>query len=199
MRLKDTATGYGWISILLHWITAVLIVYLLYLGSTIGSLAGEFRAAAVDRHTSFAIASFLLLLVRVVWRLVYRHPGPTAEQRGWAFTTGKWTHYAIVVAILLMLITGPLMQFSYGRDIQVFDWFAIPTPFDASFGLADFLHSIHKASAIFIFIAVLLHIGGVYKHTAFKQDGTLAKIIFPGRQSPAEAGDGPPTDHEGER
>ena len=38
MRLKDTATGYGWISILLHWVTAVLILYLLYLGTTIGSL-----------------------------------------------------------------------------------------------------------------------------------------------------------------
>lgn len=199
MRLKDTATSYGWVSILLHWVTAVLILYLLYLGSTIDSLAGDGRAAAVDRHTSVAVASSLLLLARVIWRLVYRHPGPTAEQQGWAFTMGKWTHYAIVVAILLMLISGPLMQFSYGRDIQVFDWFAIPTPFDTSFGLADFFHSIHTALAIFIFIAVLLHIGGVYKHTAFRQDGTLAKIIFPGRQSPAEGGDASRSDHEGER
>jgi cytochrome b561 len=183
MRLKDTATSYGWISILLHWITAIVILYLLYLGSTIGSLEGTDRQLAVDRHTSVAIASYLLLLWRIIWRFVYHHPGPTPEQRGWAFTMGKWTHYAIVVAVLLMLISGPLMQFSYGRDIVVFDWFVIPTPIDSSFGLAGFLHKVHTASAIFIFIGVLLHIGGVYKHTAFNQDGTLAKIIIPGRQS----------------
>ncbi|HEY5666204.1 MAG TPA: cytochrome b/b6 domain-containing protein [Gammaproteobacteria bacterium] len=193
MRLKDTATGYGWISILLHWVTAVLILYLLYLGSTIGSLEPELRSEAILRHTSVAIVSYVLLVARVVWRIVYPHPGPTPEQRGWAHTAGKWTHYAMLVAIAAMLISGPLMQFSYGRDIQVFDWFVIPTPIDASFGLAAFLHRVHTYAAIFIFVALVLHVGGVYKHTAFNQDGTLAKIIIPGRQSgeAAESAGGP--------
>jgi cytochrome b561 len=197
MRLKDTATGYGLISILLHWITAILILYLLYLGSTIGSLEGPARDAAVNRHTSFAIASYVLLLGRVIWRFYYRHPGPTDEQRGWAYTTGKWTHYAITAAIVVMLITGPLLQFSYGRAIRVFDWFVIASPMEANFGLAGFLHSLHTATAVFIFLGVVLHIGGVYKHTAFNQDGTLAKIIIPGRQSGHAGGNGPPSDNEG--
>ena len=76
---------------------------------------------------------------------------------------------------------------SYGRDIHVFDWFVIPTPFGPAFGLASFLHGIHAFTAGFILVAVILHIGGVYKHTAFNQDGTLAKIIIPGRQSPDAA------------
>lgn len=181
--MKDTATGYGWISILLHWVTAILILYLLYLGSTIGSLEGDERMLAVKRHTSVAIAGYVLLLGRVVWRFAVGHPGPNPEQRGWAFSLGKYTHYAMLVAIAAMLVTGPLMQFSYGRDIAVFDWFVIPTPIEASFGLAGVLHRIHSLAALLIFVGVLLHIGGVYKHTAFNQDGTLAKIIIPGRES----------------
>ena len=185
MQLKDTPTGYGWVSILLHWITAVWILYLLYLGSSIGSYEGYARVEAVNRHTSFAIAGYGLLIWRVVWRIVFHHPGPTALQRGWAYTLGKWTHYAIVVAIALMLVTGPLTQLTYGRDIYVFDWFIIKSPFEPAFGLASFLHVFHEFTAGFIFLAVVLHIGGVYKHTAFNQDGTLAKIIIPGRQSGA--------------
>jgi cytochrome b561 len=181
--LNDSATGYGWISIGLHWVTAILILYLLYLGSSIESLEAEARTLAINRHTSVAIASYILLLVRVIWRFACGHPGPTPEQRGWAFALGKFTHYAMLVAIVVMLITGPLMQFSYGRDIQVFDWFAIPRPFEASHQLAGVLHRIHASSALVIFLGVVLHIGGVYKHTAFNQDGTLAKIIIPGRQS----------------
>lgn len=198
MRLKDTATGYGLISILLHWITAILILYLLYLGSTIGSHEGAARTIAVDRHTSIAMASYVLLIGRVIWRFFYRHPGPTEEQRGWAFTMGKWTHYALTGAIVVMLVSGPLMQFSYGRAIAVFDWFVIPAPFGVHFGLAGFLHSVHSACALFIFLGILLHIGGVYKHTAFNQDGTLAKIIIPGRQSVQTSGNDSPTDNEGE-
>jgi len=187
--LNDTATGYGWVSIVLHWVTALLILYLLYLGSTIGSLEGDARLLAVKRHTSVAIASFALLLGRIVWRFAVGHPGPMPEQQGWAFALGKLTHYAILLALCLMLVSGPLMQFSYGRPIEVFDWFAIPSPFAADFERAALLHSIHKSSAIFIFLGVILHIGGVYKHTAFNQDGTLAKIIIPGRQSDRTATD----------
>jgi cytochrome b561 len=181
--LNDTATGYGWFSIALHWLTAVLILYLLYLGSTIGSFEGEARMLAIRRHTSIAVTSYLLLLGRIVWRFARGHPGPTLEQRGWAFTLGKYTHFAILLALTAMLLTGPLMQLSYGRAIEVFDWFAIGTPGEADFARASLLHSIHKWSAIIIFLGVILHIGGVYKHTAFNQDGTLAKIIIPGRQS----------------
>jgi cytochrome b561 len=199
MRLLDTATGYGWVSILLHWITAVLILYLLYLGSTIGSLEGDDRVAAVGRHTSAAMLTYLLLVVRVFWRFKFRHPGPNSEQRGWAFTLGKWTHYAMLIAICAMLVSGPLMQWSYGRPIAVYDWFAIPPPFDASFGLAGILHGIHRVAALFIFLTFLLHIGGVYKHTAFNQDGTLAKIIIPGRESPLSAVAPAPANEEGDR
>lgn len=183
MRLKDTPTGYGWISILLHWITAILILYLLYLGSSIGSLEGVSREEAVNRHTSVAILAYTLLLWRIVWRIALGHPGPTQAQRGWAYTLGKWTHYAIVAAIIVMLVTGPLMQLTYGRDIHVFGWFVIPTPFEPDFGLASSLHIVHAFTAGFVFFAIVLHIGGVYKHTAFNQDGTLAKIVIPGRQS----------------
>ena len=185
--MKDTATGYGWVSIILHWLTAVLILYLLYLGSTIESLEGGDRALAMRRHTSVAVVSYLLLVGRIVWRFALGHPGPTRGQRGLAFSIGKYTHYVILIALIGMLLSGPLMQFSYGRDIEVFDWFTIASPIDASFGLAGFLHKVHAGCALIILLGVILHIGGVYKHTAFNQDGTLAKIIIPGRQSRQKA------------
>lgn len=184
--MNDSATGYGWVSITLHWVTAVLILYLLFLGSSISTLEGVARTEAVKQHTSLAIASYLVILARIVWRWLQGHPGPLPEQRGWAFSLGRLTHYAMLVALALMLISGPVMQFAYGRDIEVYTWFVIPSPIEASPGLAGLLHRVHATSALFIFIAVLLHIGGVYKHTAFNQDGTLTKIFMPGRQSPAE-------------
>jgi cytochrome b561 len=196
--LKDTETAYGWISIILHWLTAVLIVYLLYLGSSIASFEGEARTLAIRRHTSVAIAGYALLVFRVAWRFAYGHPGPTEEQRGWAFSLGKLTHLAIVAAVAVMLVSGPLMQFSYGRSIEVFDWFAISAPFAANHDLAAWLHWIHRTSALVIFGGVILHIGGVYKHTAFHQDGTLAKIIIPGRKSLATARADAPANEQGE-
>jgi cytochrome b561 len=33
MRTRDTRTGYGWISIALHWATAILILTIWFIGS----------------------------------------------------------------------------------------------------------------------------------------------------------------------
>jgi cytochrome b561 len=104
----------------------------------------------------------------------------------------------MLVALAVQILTGPLMQWSYGRDIEVFDWFVIPSPMEAAFGFASMLHSLHAASALFLFFAILLHIGGVYKHTAFNQDGTLAKMIVPGRQSAASSAAPSRAKNEGE-
>lgn len=186
MRLKDTSTGYGWTSIALHWVTAVVIILLLYLGNSISVEIGDARVQALNSHTSVAISFYVVLWARIVWRFVYGHPGALPRQSSVWFTLGKWTHYIILVALGVMLITGPLTAWFSGNAIVVFDWFAIPTPFDADFGVRDLSHSIHRLCAIVIFIGILLHLGGVYKHTAFNQDGTLSKIIFAERESSAD-------------
>jgi cytochrome b561 len=186
MSLKDTATGYGWISIALHWVTAVWIVVLLFLGNSIEALIGDSRTQAIVQHTSVAVSGYALLALRIVWRFYCGHPAPTQKQRGVAFTLGKWTHLIILVALAVMLVTGPLMVWSGGDKIVVFDWFVVPGPLPTSFALRDALHHIHATSALVIFVGILLHLGGVYKHTAFNQDGTLAKILIADRQSREE-------------
>jgi cytochrome b561 len=187
MAMKDTGNGYGWLSILLHWTTAIVIVFMLYIGNSIAGLAGGERQAALVTHTSIAMTTYLILWLRIVWRFVYHHPGPLPEQGRFFFMLGKSVHMITLIALGCMLISGPLMVWTMGQPIQVFDWFAIPTPFDAAFGVNAALHAVHHWAAIVIFVGILLHIGGVYKHTAFNQDGTLTKIIIPAKPAKDEA------------
>jgi cytochrome b561 len=182
MPIRDTATGYGWGSILLHWATAIIIVVMLYVGSSIDSLLGAERQSTLVLHTSIAITTYALLLLRIVWRFAYGHPGPLAKQRSLFFFIGKWVHIFMLVALAVMLISGPFLVWTMGEPIRVFDWFAIPSPLEASLELNAAVHAVHSWAAMFIFVAILLHIGGVYKHTAFNQDGTLTKMIIAARE-----------------
>ena len=181
MAIRDSATGYGWGSILLHWVTAVIIVVMLYVGSSIESLAGAERQSTLVLHTSIAITTYALLWLRIVWRVAYGHPGPLPRQGRFFFLVAKWVHAVMLVALAVMLISGPLLVWTMGEPIRVFDWFAIPSPVEASFELNAAVHVVHRWAAILLFVAILLHIGGVYKHTAFNQDGTLTKMIIPAR------------------
>jgi cytochrome b561 len=180
-RLRDTSSGYGWLSIALHWITGIVVLALLFLGSSISSAAPEERTGAVLLHTSIAISSYAFLWARIVWRFAQGHPGPLPNQRRAFFLIGRAVHYATIVAMALMLVSGPLMAWSAGQPIGVFDWFSIPSPIGAHYALHDFLLWVHSSSAIVIVIGVVLHLGGVYKHAAFDQDGTFGKMLTPAK------------------
>jgi cytochrome b561 len=181
MRLGDTPAGYGWISILLHWLTAIAIIVLLFAGSSIASEDPLERAAALNFHTSVGVSCYVLLWARIVWRILVGHPGPNPKQQGLFFEMGKWTHYILLIALAGMLVSGPMMAWASGTDIVVFDWFEIPAASEPAFAMRDTLHIVHRSCAIVIFIGIVLHLGGVYKHTAFNHDGTFVRIILPGR------------------
>ena len=181
MRLKDTPTGYGWISILLHWITAILILVMLFVGNSIEAVGGSVRIEAINLHTSIGLSAYVLLLGRIVWRFAYGHPGPQEGQQGVFYVIGKWVHYIMLVALGVMIVTGPVMAWASGLDIAVFDWLTIPASAVPNYPLRDALHVVHRFCAIVLFVGFLLHLGGVYKHTAFNRDGTFIKMIIPER------------------
>jgi cytochrome b561 len=182
MRTEDTANGYGWISIALHWLTAILILAIWFIGSSIQSDVAAGSTDTLRLHTSIAICAYVLLWARVIWRFKQGHPDATPEQRGAFYKIGKYTHYAILTAVAAMLVSGPLMVWARGEAIFVFDWFTIPAPFGMNMELYTFLHGIHVWGSRIIIIGTVLHLGGVYKHAAFNQDGTFGKMLVAARE-----------------
>jgi cytochrome b561 len=89
----------------------------------------------------------------------------------------------MLLALAVMLISGPFLVWTMGEPIRVFDWFSIPSPLVANFELNAMLHGVHRWAAMVLFVAILLHVAGVYKHTAFYQDGTLTKMIIPAKDA----------------
>jgi len=181
MRTRDTRTGYGWISIALHWLTAIIILSLWFIGSSIQADVANGSQSTLQLHTSIAISAYVLIWARIVWRFMQGHPGPLTEQAGVFHTIGKYAHYIILIAVAIMLISGPLMVWSRGEVIHVFDWFTIPGPFEANMSFFTFMHTVHVWCSRVIIVGTLLHLGGVYKHAAFNQDGTFGKMLVPAR------------------
>jgi cytochrome b561 len=177
MRAQDTPSGYGIVSIALHWITAIVVLVIWFVGSSIR--AGEDPESTLRLHTSIALTAYVLLWARIVWRFVKGHPGPMPKQAGVFYTLGKYTHYLMLAAIAAMLVTGPVMVWSLGDAIHVFDWFALPSPLETNMPLHGAMYFVHKWCSRIIIVGTVLHLGGVYKHAAFNQDGTFSKMLVP--------------------
>jgi cytochrome b561 len=74
------------------------------------------------------------------------------------------------------------MAWSRGDAIHVWNWFVLSPPFERNNDLFDAMHSIHVWCSRVIIFGTVLHLGGVYKHAAFNQDGTFGKMLVAARK-----------------
>lgn len=183
--IRDSSATYGWVSIALHWIVAVIVVALLYTGNSIvfATSSGSI-GRYVQLHTSIAVAGYLLLWARILWRWRSGHPAPLVSQRGWSFVVGIGVHYMILVAMAVMLVSGPLMVWSSGGSISAGS-FDIPAPIRVDPSVGPVLCHVHAIAGTVILYGVLLHVAGVIKHVVFNRDGTFSRMMAPERR-PAE-------------
>src|SRR5437588_11577638 len=66
VRLMDTASGYGWISIALHWLAAAFVLTMWTIG-TMSQSAPEGDSRLVDLHTTIGVSAYALLWLRILW------------------------------------------------------------------------------------------------------------------------------------
>ena len=180
-NLYDRKSVYGWISILLHWLTAIVIIVLWLLGQSISLITPEDVDSRRALHVSIAASAWLVLVLRIAWRFRSGHPHVNGQSLN-IHRIAKTAHYVMLIALLLMLVSGPLMVWASGNTIGIFGWLAIPGPVGESESLGELAHFVHSNSALLLFWLVMLHIGGAVKHLMFHADDTIARMIWPGRQ-----------------
>jgi len=177
VRWRDTRSGYGWLSITLHWLTAFLVLTMWTLGTMSQTDVEDAAAWYAHLHMSIGVSAYLLLWGRILWRCAVGHPAPHPGQNAVLFPVAKAFHYLFLIAIGVMLVSGPLMVWSGGDAIEVFE-FAIPSPFAPSSNLHDLLRHVHGVTASIIILGVLLHILAALKHIVINRDGTFDKIMI---------------------
>jgi cytochrome b561 len=177
---SDTPSGYGWISIALHWIAAVTVVVMLTVGLMSQGAPREEHLRLVNLHTTIGVTMYALLWGRIVWRFKVGHPGPLPRQGKFFFAIGKYFHFVMLAAIAVMLVSGPLVAWSAGDAIYVFA-FPIPSPVGNLPEAHDVLRRVHGLTASFILAGMILHVLAVFKHTVINRDGTFDKIMIADR------------------
>jgi cytochrome b561 len=99
------------------------------------------------------------------------------KQSAFFFAIGKYFHFVMLLAIAVMLLSGPLMVWTAGERIHVFG-LTVPGPFGKLETAQHALRAVHGYTAWFILGAMILHVLAVFKHTVLDRDGTFDKIMI---------------------
>ena len=89
--------------------------------------------------------------------------------------------WRLLAALLVLMVTGPLLVWGMGQPMQVFNWFAIPSPLSPSRQWHETTQTVHTIAAYAIFPLVGLHILGALKHALIDRDGVFRRMLVPRR------------------
>lgn len=179
MKIKNTKQTYGAVSILIHWLMALIILGLYFLGSYIVDLSyyDPLYRTLPDLHRSFGVVIFVLLTLRLCWTLSNPKTLPVQSVSRIQIKLGKLVHNLLYLLMLVVPLTGYLISTADGRAIDVFGLIEVPAlsfSIDKQEEIAGDWH--YWSSNLLIFL-VLVHTLGALKHHFINRDQTLVRML----------------------
>jgi cytochrome b561 len=179
MQWRNSSSRYGLVSVLMHWLVAVLVFGLFGLGYWMVGLDyySSWYKTAPDLHKGIGILLFALMLGRLFWRWLNPPPGSLPNHGRLTRLGSKLGHAFLYLGLFALLLTGYLIPTAEGRGIQVFGLFEVPATITSIPDQEDLMGLVHQYLAWALLIFSLLHGLAAVKHHLIDRDRTLLRIF----------------------
>ena len=179
MQWRNTSVRYGLVSVVLHWLVALVVFGLFTLGFWMVGLSyyDPWRQSAPDLHKSIGILLFAVMLLRVLWRLCSPAPAALASHGRLTRLASKLGHGVLYLGLFGVMISGYLISTADGRGIEVFGLFSVPATLTCIAQQEDIAGAIHEYLAWGLVIFAGLHGLAALKHHFIDRDSTLLRMF----------------------
>jgi cytochrome b561 len=181
MLLRNTPERFGLLTRVLHWLIAILIIFLIWLGWYMVDLTyyDRWYNASLWWHRALGLLVLALALIKIGWQL--HSPAPhaaAATLKPWERKAAKAMHALLMLMMLLIPVSGYLISTAAGKSIPLFAGLEVPALFEVSERLRDLAEDVHEWLAYATAFLVAGHAGAALKHQLINRDGTLARMIW---------------------
>ena len=167
-----TTARYDRVQVILHWIIAAIIFFMIALGLFMVELPkqselppGEesVRAFYFLLHKSMGITVAMFIVLRVVWRLTHKAPPlPESISKSQQRAAGA-VHGLLYAVMIAMPITG-YMQSIFSKYDTKFWGIVLPRVADADKAMRENFSEVHEILAFLFITLIVIHIVAAVKH-----------------------------------
>lgn len=172
MGLRSTETEYGSLAKWLHWIIAVGLFALIFLGLEQADMdRGDEKSRIRFIHASIATITLFLMTARIIWRFMNGVPGHPDGMPGWQRAVSTVVHWGLYLAVFTQLIAGAIVVGTGGKPLPVFGLFTIPLPVAENHDAHEWWEGVHEFVWKPLAALLIVHIlGALYNHFIAKND-----------------------------
>jgi cytochrome b561 len=163
------------VTIVLHWLTAALVVGLWVIGQTVdvfpnGPLRVDYRSIHIVSGGILAV----VVLTRLAWRLL-RRAGLPPIGHGLLLAIARTTHWALYALLVATVVLG--ITYTWARGDSIFNVFSIPQMVPGDRALAHQIGDWHALAANALLIVAGIHAAAALFHHYILRDETLRRML----------------------
>ncbi|PZM14820.1 cytochrome b [Rhizobium tubonense] len=173
-------TRFSTVQRLLHWLMAIAILAMLFIGVGMVSTIGRQYVPLLLTHKTLGIAILVLALVRLVVRFISGAPPLPADLPEPMKLAAHLSHVGLYALMIGMPLIGWAMLSAAAYPIVLYGGIRLPPILPQSETLHALLWSAHYYLAFAFFALVLMHLAAALFHGLVRRDGVL-ETMLPGR------------------
>ncbi|WP_027132411.1 cytochrome b [Geminicoccus roseus] len=178
---------------LLHWVMAVLILAMLFIGVGMVSTVSTRYPMLLAIHRPLGICILVLALVRLAWRLGQPAPPLPADLPAVQRAVARLSHYLLYALMIALPLVGWGMLSAQDYPIVLAPGLHLPPILPADPMLYANLRAAHEVLAYLFFAAILGHAAAALMHGLVRRDGVFSSMTpWPTGSRPLQA----PTRHD---
>jgi cytochrome b561 len=176
---------YTSVAVVLHWLLALGILSLLMIGLAMTQLSVTplMQFSLYQLHKSVGITVLLLVVLRLIWRLLYRPPPMPDAMSRFEQRAAESTHLLFYILMLGLPLSGWALVSASIFNIPTVLYGIIPWPnmpilsnLSNKAPVEITLKTVHIYGAWFLLAVVALHLGAVLRHQFILRDDVLRRM-----------------------
>jgi cytochrome b561 len=173
----SSVTRYSTPAIVLHWLMALLIFTTFPLGLTMVDLPlSPDKLKLYSYHKWIGVTVFLLVAVRLAWRLTHTPPPLPDSIAAWQRRASAAVHGLLYLLMVAIPLSGWLMSSAKGFQTVWFGVLPLPDLVEKNRELGELLAGVHKALNFTLLALVVLHVGAALKHHFIEHQPFLQRM-----------------------
>lgn len=178
--LRNSKANFGLISKVLHWLIALGIIGLTALGWWMVGLSyyDSWYNRGLELHRAVGMTVLCLACFFIAWKFISPSPDLQAELADWEKLAARAAHGLLLVAMLVIPISGYVISTSAGAGFAFFGLFDFPAIVQTSEPTRDLAIEIHYYVAYGLIAVVVAHAGAALKHQFIDKHDTLKRMLW---------------------
>ncbi len=184
--MSNTDIRYNKVAIGLHWLLALAILGMVFLGGYMSDLprtdAGKYPL--YQWHKSIGIIILLLSVLRLVWRLMHKVPAMPATTPHWQKWAAKLAHFGLYGLMLGLPLSGWAMVSASPLNIPTVLFGIIPWPhlpilpdLANKADYAKFFYETHELLVTLFWFLLAAHVAAALYHHFILRDDVLRRML----------------------